>query len=142
MEYVAKVSRSQGQWAIEFPDCNGCVTCGSTRDEARMMAAEALALWLESRLENGHVPPRPKYATKNGWAIAVDVSTALALQLRWLRDDRGLSQGQVAKLAGVTQQQVARLERTKSNPTVKTLDLLARALGVRFNGGFELPRKW
>ncbi len=142
MEYVAKVSRSQGQWAIEFPDCNGCVTCGSTRDEARMMAAEALALWLESRLENGHVPPRPKYANKNGWAIAVDVSTALALQLRWLRDDRGLSQGQVAKLAGVTQQQVARLERTKSNPTVKTLDLLARALGVRFNGGFELPKAW
>ncbi len=104
------------------------------------MAAEALALWLESRLENGHVPPRPTYASKKGWPIAVDISTALALQLRWLREDRGLTQGQVAKLAGVTQQQVARLERTTSNPTVKTLDLLARALGVQFSGGFA-PRK-
>jgi predicted RNase H-like HicB family nuclease/DNA-binding XRE family transcriptional regulator len=140
MEYVAKVSRSQGQWAIEFPDCEGCVTCGTTKEEARMMAAEALAVWLESRLENGHVPPRPKYANKKGWAIAVDVATTVALQLRWVRDERGLTQGQVAKLAGVTQQQVARLERTTSNPTVKTLEVLARALGMRFNGAFEIAK--
>ncbi len=136
MEYVAKLTREGSQWLIEFPDCPGCQTYGNSKAAALAMAAEALGAWLESQLEYGAAPPRKKYKAKTGVAVPVEVALALAIQLRWLREDRGLTQGGLAKIAGVTQQQIAKLERPNSNPTIKTIQALAVALGTKFQGSF------
>lgn len=48
------------------------------------------------------------------------------MQLRWLREEEGLSQAALAKRVGVSQQQVAKLEGPAANPSVATL---AKALG-------------
>jgi predicted RNase H-like HicB family nuclease len=44
---------------VSFPDLPGCVTAGSTLDEAREMAAEALALHLDGLEEDGVAIPAP-----------------------------------------------------------------------------------
>ncbi len=55
-----------------------------------------------------------------------------ALQIRMARAAAGLSQVELARRMGVSQQQVQRLEDPdKSNPTVATLRSIARALGRR-----------
>ena len=58
--FVALVSGSASSgYRARFPDLPGCVTAGRTLDEARDMAAEALALHLEGLAEDGEAIPEP-----------------------------------------------------------------------------------
>jgi predicted RNase H-like HicB family nuclease len=59
-EYIALIYKDAGSdFGVSFPDFPGCVTAGSTLDEARAMAAEALALHLEGLEEDGVEIPAP-----------------------------------------------------------------------------------
>ncbi|ACM61502.1 DNA-binding XRE family transcriptional regulator [Caldicellulosiruptor bescii] len=51
-------------------------------------------------------------------------------KLRKLRTQKGLSQQQLAKIAGVPQSTIWYIERENRNPTIKTMKRLATALGV------------
>src|ERR1035441_6271666 len=45
MEYIAYLHKDKNSdFGVSFPDFPGCITAGSSLDEARAMAAEALAL--------------------------------------------------------------------------------------------------
>ena len=44
---------------MSFPDLPGCVTAGSTLDEARAMAAEVLTLHVRGLAEDGEAVPEP-----------------------------------------------------------------------------------
>jgi predicted transcriptional regulator len=59
------------------------------------------------------------------------------LQTRWRREELELTQGQLAKRAGVSQQQIAKLEDPDGNPTVATLEKIAIALGLRLELSFS-----
>lgn len=54
----------------------------------------------------------------------------LAMRLKALRDERGLTQVALAKKAGVSGGYIARLETHRHDPKLSTLVKLARALGV------------
>lgn len=125
MEYIAKIKHAEGRWLVEFPDCPGCQTFGATEREARELAQEALEGWLETGLLHGDVPPRPAF--RKGWAVRVRPRLDVAIQIRWLRDTLGLTQAQLATRAGVSQQQIAKLENPDANPTIGTLDALTRS---------------
>jgi predicted transcriptional regulator len=60
--------------------------------------------------------------------VPVDPNLAVAVQLRQARVHVGLTQAQLAKRAGVSQQQIAKLERPGANPTISTLKGVAAAL--------------
>ena len=62
---------------------------------------------------------------------------AVKLYLRWERADAGLTQTELAKRAGVTQQAIAKLEHPSANPTIETLEKVAAALGVRVEVAFR-----
>ena len=56
----------------------------------------------------------------------------LAHRIAELREKRGLSQAELAKLVGTTQSSIARLENSNyQNYSIKTLERIAEALGVR-----------
>jgi predicted transcriptional regulator len=59
------------------------------------------------------------------------------LQIRWRRAELELTQGQLAKLAGVSQQQIAKLEDPDGNPTLASLEKIAAALKLRFEVTFS-----
>ena len=59
------------------------------------------------------------------------------LQIRWRREELELTQGQLAKRAGVSQQQIAKLEDPDGNPTIATLEKIAAALGLRLEVSFR-----
>jgi transcriptional regulator with XRE-family HTH domain len=55
----------------------------------------------------------------------------LKTMLRRIREDRGLTQEQVAQKAGVTKQYITMLERgARKTPSLPVLKRLAKALGV------------
>jgi antitoxin HicB len=126
MYYNAKLTQERGRWLVEFPDCPGCQTFGESKDEAIEMAHEALDGWLETSLEHGDVPPRP--AAQRGVPVAVRPRLDVAIQLRWWREDLGLTQGELAKRIGVSQQQIAKLENPAANPTIDTLATIAHKM--------------
>jgi len=130
MEYVAKITTEDGRWLVKFPDCPGCQTFGETKEAAIAMASEALEGWLETHLEYGDAPPRP--APHRGVPIRVRPRLDIAIQLRWLREDLGLTQRELAVRVGVSQQQIAKLENPEGNPTIGTLEAIASKAGARF----------
>ena len=52
----------------------------------------------------------------------------LAVEIKELREKKGLSQRQLAELVGTTQSAIARLEGGRISPSLPTLDRIANAL--------------
>lgn len=130
MHYHVKLNREARWWTAIVVDAPGCVTQGASRAKAIAAAGEALAGWLEAHLVDGRSPARP--GKRRGTVpIAVDPQLAIAVALRWARLDAGLTQAQLAARVGVSQQQVAKLERPGANPSIATLRKIADALGAR-----------
>jgi predicted RNase H-like HicB family nuclease len=58
--YIALIHKDgDSDYGVSFPDLPGCVTAGSTLDEALDMAGEALALHLRGIQEDGEAIPDP-----------------------------------------------------------------------------------
>jgi len=59
-EYIGLIRKEPASdFGVDFPDFPGCITAGRTLDEARRMAAEALALHVEGMAEDGAELPEP-----------------------------------------------------------------------------------
>lgn len=138
MMYPAVITREGSNALAEFPDCPGCQTFSEPGEEIRDQAQDALEGWLRAHLLDGEAPPRPSARTrcpKGARLMQVEVSPKLAVRIaiRWARQDAGLTQAQLAERAGVSQPQIAKLERPRANPTIDTLEKVARALGMRLD---------
>jgi predicted RNase H-like HicB family nuclease len=59
-QYIALIHKDRdSDYGVSFPDLPGVITAGSTLDEARDMAAEALAFHLEGMAEDHEAVPEP-----------------------------------------------------------------------------------
>lgn len=131
MHYHAKLEREGRKWNAVFMDAPGCATFASSRAKVLAAAKEALEGWLEAHLLDGRAPPKPAPSAHDAEPIEIDPQLAIAVALRWARQAAGLTQTQLASRIGVSQQQVAKLERPGANPSIATLRKVADALGVR-----------
>jgi len=145
VQYDAFIHREGSRILAEFPDCPGCQTF-ATGDEIASTAQEALEGWLEAHLVGGKVPPRPIERTRapEGMKLVhvpVRAGLAAVLAIRWARQDAGLSQSELGRRAGVSQQQITKLEDPDENPKIETLEKVARALGLALDVNLiEVPR--
>jgi predicted RNase H-like HicB family nuclease len=58
--YIALLRKDPtSDYGVDFPDFPGCVTAGETLEDARRMAAEALALHVAGMIEDGEAIPAP-----------------------------------------------------------------------------------
>ena len=58
--YIAVIHKDEASdFGVSFPDLPGCVTAGTTMDEARTFAEEALALHLAGLADDGETIPEP-----------------------------------------------------------------------------------
>lgn len=59
-DYIALIHKADdSDYGVSFPDFPGCVTAGTTLDDAHSMAAEALALHVDGMIEDGESIPAP-----------------------------------------------------------------------------------
>jgi predicted RNase H-like HicB family nuclease len=80
--YIAILRKDpDSDYGVDFPDFPGCITVGTTLDEARVMAAEALDFHVDGMIENGDAIPEPSSLEavmsdpdhRDGVAILVDL---------------------------------------------------------------------
>ena len=58
--YIALLRKdTDSDYGVDFPDFPGCITAGTTLEEARRMAAEALSLHAAGMIEDGVALPEP-----------------------------------------------------------------------------------
>ena len=84
-QYIGLIHKDPGSdYGVSFPDLPGCVSAGVTLEEARDMAAEALALHLEGMTADGDPIPPPSSldsvisdpANRDGVAILIPAPVA------------------------------------------------------------------
>jgi antitoxin HicB len=137
LKYPANIVKENDTYLVSFPDMKNVATFGTTLEEALNNAEEALNGCIESDFErNFSIPVPSKPDNPKMYQIPVAPHIAVAIMLRKLRADR--SQIEVARQLHISYQVYQRLENPrKSNPTVKTLEKVARVFGKRFELGFE-----
>jgi predicted RNase H-like HicB family nuclease len=60
MEYIAYLHKDKNSdFGVSFPDFPGCITAGSSLEEARGRSAEALAFHVAGMREDGETIPKP-----------------------------------------------------------------------------------
>lgn len=89
--FIALIHKdAASDYGVSFPDLPGCISAGATLDEARALAAEALALHLEGLAEDGEAFPEPSTladvmadrVNRDGVAILVDAPKPVAKSVR------------------------------------------------------------
>jgi predicted transcriptional regulator len=80
--------------------------------------------WEDIKADRPDSPARRRGYERAGRAIRI------ALELRALREKKGLSQRELAEKVGTTQSAIARLEAGNISPSLPTLDKIATALGA------------
>src|ERR1700757_1345179 len=82
--YIGLIHKDpNSDFGVSFPDFPGAITAGTTLDNARAMAEEALALHVEGMVEDGEPIPEPSTLeevmsdpdNRSGVAILVSVKT-------------------------------------------------------------------
>jgi antitoxin HicB len=131
MLYTAKITKQDDSWIVEFPDKPNVNTYGESLEDALAMAEEALNAAIESELDQGFPLIEPRTEPNGSDMHAIEINPRLEVSYRLFEARRGLTQGTVAKAAGITQQAYQKLESARGNPTVRTLAKVAAALGKR-----------
>jgi predicted RNase H-like HicB family nuclease len=110
--YIALLRKDpDSDYGVDFPDFPGCITAGSTLEETRAMAAEALEFHIEGMLEE-HLPiPAPSRLE----VVMADPENAEAIPFPVIVPDRLTGAGQV--------------DLTLSAADLKKLDALAEKRG-------------
>ncbi len=90
-QYIALIHKdADSDYGVSFPDLPGVISAGSTLDEARDMATEALAFHLEGLAKDGEAVPEPSSLEEimtnkensDGVAVLVDAPAATAKSIR------------------------------------------------------------
>ena len=111
MDYIAYLHKEpKSDYGVSFPDFPGCVTAGKTLDEARHMAAEALAFHIAGLTEDGAPIPEPS-------------------NLDDLAEDPAMG-GAVAFLVSVGLDKTVRLNITARESQIATIDERAQQAGM------------
>ena len=125
-------SKTDKCWYVKCPGFyEGYMTYGTTLEEAKAMAVEAVSGLLESYLEHGDKFTIPKRGSSHDWYnIEIEPGLAFALWLRNARLSHDLTLADVAKKMGVKYQVYQKLENPRTaNPTLKTLKKLESIFG-------------
>ncbi len=59
-----------------------------------------------------------------------DEAQRLGKNLKRIRTEKGISQGDIVKTSGIDKAMISNIENGKTNPTLATIAKLAKALGV------------
>jgi len=83
-----------GSYFIKYPDLPGCMTCGSTVEEAIKMGEDARKCWIDSALLDGSFIPEPKTAENYPDNFKLRLPKTLYRQLATNASAEGVSMNQ------------------------------------------------
>jgi predicted RNase H-like HicB family nuclease len=116
MEYIAYLHKDKkSDYGVSFPDFPGCITAGRTLEEARRMAAEALAVHIQGMVEDGMVVPEPS-------------------KLDDLESDPDLRQGVAVLVTAESPEKRVRINITARESQIAEIDRRAKEAGLTRSG--------
>jgi len=131
-KYPAKIAynKKDKTYYVSFPDLPNCFTDGDTLEEALKRSEEVLSLYLESVHENNFKFSEPSQKSgKDIYYISPEPNVAFAILLRKERENKHLSQKQIAEKLNISYQAYQKFENPrKANPTLKTIARLEKIL--------------
>lgn len=128
--YPAVFDRQGEEIVARFPDVPEAITGAATEDEARTLAADALATAIEHYLDSGLEAPSPRALRRGEVAIALDPPLAArAILLRALAA-QGLTKVALAARMNRDEKVIRRIVSGKGASLELTLEAL-RTVGVR-----------
>ncbi len=117
MQYIGLIHKDVGsEYGVSFPDFPGCITAGSTLEEARLMAQEALSLHVEGMIEDGEALPAPSSLD--------DI----------FKDPENAGSIAVLTVAPARSSKVVRVNITMPEDTLAKIDAFAQAQGLTRSG--------
>lgn len=148
MMYSALLQRTEEGLFLEFPELPGLSVRIADQAAVESVAHEVLNTRIQAMLERGEVPTRPGTLDQTTppasveadgvggdgnegearFAVSLRPDNAVALQMRWIRLEQGLTLTDVAQRMGVSRQRISALETTARNWTVATLLRMSDAL--------------
>ncbi len=134
--YCAKLEKDDnGTILVTFPDVQGAVTFGYTREEALFHAQDALESALELYEERDEDLPVPRY--ESAFPVAPRVLVAAKIELRNAMRDTHTTKYALVKKLKVHPPEVDRLLRlnhkSRLNDLEKALFVLGRRMAVKFS---------
>jgi antitoxin HicB len=125
MKYHFKYAKEGSIFWATCIELKGCFTQGKSLEQLKENMREALNLYLDEPANSQTIFPLPKSHVKgrNVIAVSVDTKVAFAFNLRQLRNTRGFTQKETAKMLGFKNVfSYQRLEASKTaNPELLTL---------------------
>ncbi|TXC68370.1 HicB family protein [Sphingorhabdus soli] len=110
--YPAMIENSETGFGVWFPDLSGCVSAGTTIDDALLAAREALALHISGMIEDGErIPSASKLPAQRDPAIVAVAMVPVTLPGRKRRVNVSLDEGLLAAIDAVTDNRSGFLER-------------------------------
>lgn len=112
------------------PDCGGRASTGRTSRGitsvcAHEIGASGIALpLLISRYTHETIP-------RILFRLQEEIQAVVAERIKAIRKKKGISQDELAELAGLNRVHLFRIERGRCNPTLRTLKIIADTLGVK-----------
>lgn len=95
LKYPVIISREEdGSFFIEYPDLEGCFSCGDTLDEALEMGEDARKEWTVTAIENNIFIPEPKIADNCPETYKMHLPKSLYRQLQQNAKREGCSMNQ------------------------------------------------
>ena len=117
--YHVEYEETSTGWSAYVPDLPGCVSTSKTRRGIERLIREAIVFHLEGMAEDGIAPPEP--------------SSGLVARLRAKRIELGITQSEIARRLGISQNHVSVLENGVKTPSIERVEAYASALGVRLS---------
>lgn len=129
MNYPATFTPEDGGYVVTFRDIPEAITQGDTLDEARDMAADALATAMEFYFEDNRPVPLPTPAQDGEQVIELPLSIWSKVLLLNEMLQQHVTQAELAKRMGIRPQQVTRIVNLEHSTKIDTLVAAFRALG-------------
>ncbi len=121
----------EGGYVVEFPDIPEAITQGDSLEEAREMAADALATALEFYFEDNRAVPMPSKAGRDHEIIELPASLSAKVLLLNEMVAQHVTQSELARRLHVTPQHVQRIVDLGHTTKIDTIATALSALGKR-----------
>lgn len=133
MIFHAKVKKQENGYQIQFIELPNIITFCERKENILGIAREALIGCVGADLDQFWDLPLPKkIKARNVLSIPLPLNLSCAILFKKLRNKEGLTTAEVAKRLGVSRQAYERLESSRSNPSVGTIEKVLNVLGASY----------
>lgn len=127
--YPAKIEKEDDGYTVFFRDLPNTFTYGETYEEALMYAEEVLEAMLESMLDNEFEFNLPSNKKEDEVDIPIPAYIVFSMLIRAYRIENEMTQTELAKNLGVSQQQITKMEKPNKNRKLETVSNLLEKFG-------------